>query len=91
MDMDFDNILELNYNDDKLDLKNEINTEMKLEKKIGHYERDPLRVFFTKFGDPINVLEEFKDNCKVCEARISISQEAKHIRYINKNKILFNK
>ena len=88
MDMDFDNILELNNNNDKLDLTN---TETKLEKKIGHYERDPLRVFFTKLGDPINVLEEFKDNCKVCEARISISHESKHIRYINKNKILFNK
>lgn len=87
MDMDFDNILELNDNNDKLDLTN---TETKLEKKIGHYERDPLRVFFTKFGDPINVLEEFKDNCKVCEARISLSHETKHIRYINKNKILFN-
>lgn len=66
MDMDFDDILELNDNNDKLDLKNETNTETKLEKKIGHYERDPLRVFFTKLGDPINVLEEFKDNCKVC-------------------------
>ena len=49
---------------------------------------------FPKFKskhDSINVLEEFKDNCKVCEARISISHESKHIRYINKNKILFNK
>ncbi len=33
MDMDFDDILELNDNNDKLDLKNETNTETKLEKK----------------------------------------------------------
>ena len=91
MDMDYDDILELNNDDKKLDLKNETNKEIKLEKKLGHYEKDPLRVFFTKFGDPINVLEEFKDNCKVCEVRISVSHESKHIRYINKNKILFNK
>lgn len=34
MDMDFDNILELNNNDEKLDLKNETNKEIKLEKNF---------------------------------------------------------
>ena len=89
MDMDFDliNDLELINNNKEIE---DIKKEVIIEKKIGHYEKDPLRVFFTKFGDPINVLEELKDTCKVCDARISLSDELRQVRYINKNRIMFN-